>query len=124
MKTPSWVESDIAYVRSLGEAGVNGVTSIWKAPGRRASAPVLSKSVWVTVAICGVIGGVSALLGARRTSRHRAILGGLVGGAIGFTGGVAWASRDLTGAVARSVGRNVNAVRDARWLEKHPINYA
>jgi hypothetical protein len=81
--------------------------------------------VWVTAAIGGTIGALCALLNGRRNSRYRVVtLAGLVGGAIGFGSGVAWASRGFTSAVARNVTRNVNAVRDARWLEKNPINYA
>ena len=124
MRTPQWLESDITYARKLAEAGVNGVTSVWNEPGDRAFAPVLRNSVLVTTVIGGMIGALSALLGGRRRSGYGTALGGLVGSAIGFGGGVAWASRDFTGAAARSAIRKVNTVRDARWLEKNPIDYA
>jgi len=123
MRTPQWLESDITYVRNLAEAGVNGVTSVRSEPGDRAFAPVLRSSVWVTTAIGGTIGVLSSLLGRRRRSAYGTALGGLVGSTIGFGGGVAWTSRDFTGAVARSVVQKVNAVRDEHWLEKNPINY-
>jgi hypothetical protein len=51
-------------------------------------------------------------------------MGGLVGSALGFGGGVAWASRGFTGTAARHAIRGVNNVRDARWLERNPIDYA
>jgi hypothetical protein len=124
MRTPPWLESDITYVRNLAEAGVSGVTSVCNRPGDRAFAPVLSNPVLVSTAIGATIGALSVLLARRRKSGYSPALGSLVGSAIGFGGGVAWASRDFTGAVARSVIRKVNAVRDARWLEKNPINYA
>jgi hypothetical protein len=124
MRTPQWLESDITYVRNLAEAGVNGVSSVWNRPGDRALAPTLRDSVSVGTAIGGAIGILSILLARRRRSGYGTALGGLVGCAIGFGGGVAWASRDFTGAAARSVIHRVNAVREARWLEKNPIDYA
>ena len=124
MTTPKWLGSDITYVRSLAEAGVNGVPGVWNGAGTRAYPPVLRNSGWVSTAIGGTIGALSALLFRRRRSGYGTALGGLVGSAIGFGGGVAWASRDLTGTVARSVIQEVNAVRDARWLEKNPVDYA
>ena len=42
----------------------------------------------------------------------------------GFSGGMAYASRAVIRTAARSSARKVNAVRDARWLEKNPIAYA
>jgi hypothetical protein len=51
-------------------------------------------------------------------------VGGLVGGILGFGGGVAWGSRKATSAVARRAAKNFGAVRDQHWLEKHPIAYA
>ena len=93
-------------------------------PGKRGFEPVLRNSVWVTTAIGGAVGALSVLLGRRRRSGYSTAFGGLVGSAIGFSGGVAWASRDFSGAVARSVIQKVTAARDARWLEKNPINYA
>jgi hypothetical protein len=37
---------------------------------------------------------------------------------------LAWASRGYTGSAARGAIKKINVVRDARWLEKNPINYA
>lgn len=108
----------------LAEAGVSGATSVWRTPGGRAFAPVLKNQVWAATAIGGAIGAVSALLGRRRRSAYGTVLGGVVGGTIGFGGGIAWTSRDFTGAVARNAIRKVSVVRDARWLERNPIDYA
>jgi hypothetical protein len=51
-------------------------------------------------------------------------LGGVVGGALGAGIGAAWGSRDFMRKVARGAIKDVNAVRDAHWLEKNPITYA
>jgi len=87
-------------------------------------APVASNPVWMTTVIGGTVGALTALLAGRRRSGYGTALGGLVGSAVGFGGGVAWASRGYTGALGRSVIQKVNAARDARWLERNPINYA
>ena len=124
MKTPRWLESDVTYVRHLAEAGLKGVTAVWNGPGDRTFAPVARNSVWVTTVIGGTVGGLSALLVRRRRSGYDTALGVLVGSAIGFGSAVAWVSRGFTGAIGRSVIQKVNAVRDERWLEKNPIDYA
>jgi hypothetical protein len=51
-------------------------------------------------------------------------MGGLVGGVLGFGGGVIWSSREAAAEIARQAARNLGTVRDAHWLEKHPITYA
>ena len=49
---------------------------------------------------------------------------GLLGGVIGFAGSIAWATRHMTGGMARGALQKVNVVRDAHWLSKHPVDYA
>ncbi len=55
---------------------------------------------------------------------RRGDVSALAGGALGFGGAIAWGSRDLTSEVLRKAGKNLSAVRDEHWLEKHPISYA
>lgn len=86
--------------------------------------PALNSSVWVTTAIGGTLGILSALLRGRRRSAYDAALSGLLGSTLGFGGGLAWTSRDLTATAARDVIRQLNAARDARWLARNPIDYA
>jgi len=53
------------------------------------------------------------------------ILGfGFLGSLIGFASGLAWESRDLTASIAGNALKNIDKVRDERWLEKNPIDYA
>ena len=49
---------------------------------------------------------------------------GLLGGACGLAGGVAWANRHLAASVASAAIKSMNKVRDEQWWEKHPIDYA
>lgn len=117
------VKSDIGYVRNLVEAGLDGITSGWKASGDRAFAPSLMSAVVPAAVGCG-IGVLSTWLMANRRRAGRMVTaGGVIGSTLGFGVGVAWASRRVTGTAIRSAARKVNTVRDAHWLEKHPIAY-
>jgi hypothetical protein len=124
MRTSPSLKSDITYTRCLVQAVWDGVASTPERTASRASTPIMSGSFWAPVAIGAAVGLLSVGLRRRPRSGYRVAVGGLVGGTLGFGAGVAWASRDLTEAVARSAIRKVNGVRDARWLEKNPIAYA
>jgi hypothetical protein len=124
MNTPQWLRSDATYIRHLAEAGADGITSAWNAPGDRTIPSDERNAILLIAAAGGILGGVSALLIGRRKSGYRTAFGILVGGATGFGSGFAWKSRASPTDIGRSVMRKVNAVRDARWLEKNPIDYA
>jgi hypothetical protein len=80
-----------------------------------------------------VMGLCVAALGARLSGRHsnrkrkplgRTLAYGLLGGAIGFGAGVTWKAQGLAASIARRSFENTRPVRDQRWLERNPINYA
>ena len=120
--------SNIAYGKKLVGSGIEGASSA----GRQfleeePLGTVLSRAAresWVP-AVLGACAGVAiSIWKGKRKLSNGAILGGLVGGALGFSGGIVWGSRNVTGAVMRGAVRNVNATRDERWLERNPIDYA
>jgi hypothetical protein len=120
MKSGS-LKSDISYLRNLIEAGVDGVTSAWKGTGDRG---FKTDGVWAPAAVGAGIGVMSVCLKRNRPRFKRKVaVCGLVGSALGFGVGVAWASRAFTGTAARSALQKVNGVRDAHWLERNPIAY-
>jgi hypothetical protein len=118
------LKSDFAYLTYLMKAVLEGVTAGPKEIAAPRSTPVLSAAVWTPTAIGAAIGAVGAGFMRRRSSGYRAAVGGLLGSALGFGAGVGWISRNFTASVARQTMQRVNRVRDARWLEKNPINYA
>jgi hypothetical protein len=124
MKTSPSLKSDITYTRCLVKAVLDGVAAAPERTTSRGSTPIMSGSFWAPAAIGVAIGILSAGLQRRPRSGYRVAVRGLVGGTLGLGAGMAWASRDLTGAVARGTIQRVNGVRDARWLEKNPIAYA
>jgi hypothetical protein len=73
-----------------------------------------TRNAWVSAAIGAAVGIGSAWLAADRKSRYGILLGGVVGGSLGYGGA----------AIAPTAIRKVNDLRDARWLEKNPIAYA
>jgi len=122
MRTTHALEFDLTYLKQLIGAGLDGIESARRehAGGAFASRP----AVWTPAAIGTTLGLLTTRLGGKRNSASRTAWGGLVGGVLGVSAGLAWASRGLIGHAARTASRRVNATRDAHWLETHPIDYA
>jgi hypothetical protein len=114
------LKSEIAYARNLIGAGWEGV----RAARHPAPARTQERTLWVPVAIGAGIGALGLSLGRRRRAPSSFAVAGVLGSVAGMGLGMAWASRASAGTAARGAIRNINAVRDARWLETHPIAYA
>jgi hypothetical protein len=116
--------SDISYARDLVEAGLGGAASAWKGSGNSETMPAFASGVWAPAALGAGVGLLSVWM--KRSGRKSLTcmaLGGLTGTALGLGAGVVWASRVFAGSVARGALRKVNVVRDAHWLQQHPIAY-
>ncbi len=109
--------SNLTYLKQLAGAGLEGIES-----ARREVRPIVP--VWAPVAIGVVVGLLGATMTGRRKTVSRTAMGGLVGTVVGLSAGLAWTSGRSFGPAARAAARRVNAVRDARWLARNPINYA
>ena len=122
MRTTHALEFDLTYLKQLIGAGLDGIESARRehAGGEFASRP----GVWTPAAIGTTLGVLTTRLAGKRKSASRTAWGGVVGGVLGISAGLAWASRGLIGHAARTATRRVNATRDAHWLETHPIDYA
>ncbi len=128
MKTPDWVKSSFGYGRNLAGSGWEGLRLAERAAlGGASVGSVLAAALresWLPAAVGAYVGALGAALGHRRKPNYGALAGAtLLGGVIGLTTGMAWGTRRLTGDMARGARRNINAARDAHWLEKHPIPY-
>jgi hypothetical protein len=123
-----WSKSEVEYGRKVLGSGLEGARSGQEAflNGRPLNA-VLGESVQDALkpAMLGAcIGFLSACANRRQRSIGRGLgLSGLYG-VIGLGVGFAWASRALAAKMACHARRNVGRVRDERWLEEHPIDYA
>jgi len=124
MKNVQRFESDMTYAMKLVEAGWEGVTSALRGTDDVGAAPALTSAVWLWTGVGAIFGVWSASLRRSRPSGYGGLAyGGLVGSALGFGCGVAWESRRVAEAAARSANYKIGTVRDARWLEKNPVAY-
>ncbi len=118
------IGSDVAYLKDMIGAGLNGVRSARKELDGEVFPSVLKKyAVWTPTVVGAAIGLLGTSLTSGRKSVPRVAIGGLLGSVVGFGGGVAWASRRFTGTAAVRAAHAVNTVRDAHWVETHPIAY-
>ena len=107
------LKSEVIYARDIVKAGLDAAASGEKAMGTLAPA------------VLGVaIGVLGVYLGRKGRIGNSALLGGLVGGALGFSSGVVWGTREQARKGCIEAAQSVKAVRDARWLEKNPVAYA
>jgi hypothetical protein len=128
MGLSEWSKSEVEYGRKLVGSGLEGARSGREAfLNGRPFTTFLSESVVEALkpaALGACIGFLSAYPGKRNKSIARVLGLGWLCGTIGFGAGFAWTSRRMTARVAGEAWRNVGRVRDERWLEEHPIDYA
>jgi hypothetical protein len=132
MSLPQWFGSDFDYARKLASSGVEGagfgreeflqgecVGPFLTEAARQALAPA-------AVGVClGTLGGRLTRGEARSgKSAGRILAFSFIGGVIGFAAGLICNTQGLAANVARRGFENTRPVRDERWLERHPINYA
>ncbi|HEY3837300.1 MAG TPA: hypothetical protein VGL72_12045 [Bryobacteraceae bacterium] len=107
------LKSEVIYARDMVKAGLDAAAS-----GEKAVTNLAPAVLGVAVGVLGVYLGRKGRMG------NRALLGGLIGGALGFSSGVVWGTREQARVGCINAAQSVQAVRDARWLEKNPVAYA
>ena len=128
MKVQQSLRSNLRYGQHLVESGMSGLSS-----GRQAHlngqplSDALGRAARASLGLA-VFGTCAGLLRysfpARRDRISKAITCGVAGGAMGLLAGLAWKTRDLTGSMTRAAAKQMGAVRDEHWLDRHPIDYA
>jgi hypothetical protein len=128
MTLQTWSKSNADYSRRLYHAALDGARS-----GQQeflhgtALAQRLDESTrhaWIPAAIGACVGLFSVCPGKPKKTAGRALALGLVGGLVGFSAALAWENRRLATNVASSAWKKIGRVRDERWLERNPIDYA
>ena len=118
----------LRYGRTLVKSGMSGLRSGRETHlnGKPLSA-VLTQSARASISLA-TIGAFAGLLrfyvSDRRHRLPKTVAWSVVGSAVGFCAGFAWKTRDLTASMGRSSLKQMGMVRDERWLERHPIDYA
>jgi hypothetical protein len=128
MRFREWFRSGCDYRRKLLSSGLAGA----RAGGREFFRQKHLISVFgersrrvAGVAAAGAcIGAVGGYLRTREKSAAGAILFGMVGGAVGLGFSIALRNRGLASSVISEVRKSIGRVRDERWLEENPIDYA
>ena len=120
--------SGVRYGRKLVSAGITGLrTGQDSARGDRPLSEIASEAAQGSLMLAAVgacAGLLSSCLLHRGKRFSNAVVLGSVGSALGFFAGFSWKTRDVTSSVAHSAAREVRKVRDERWLEMNPIDYA
>jgi hypothetical protein len=121
------LKSEVIYARDIVKAGLDAAASAGKMVSGeepKSNLARLGRSALAPAALGAAIGILGVYLGRKERLGHTALLGGLVGCALGFTSGVAWGTRAQARVCCLTAAHNVQSVRDAHWLEKNPIAYA
>ncbi len=124
----TWSKANLEFGRKVLDSGLEGAHSGREAflHGRPLT-PFLHESIssaWKPAVLGACVGALAGYPGNRHKSTSRMFAFGILGATFGFVTGVAWESRGFTVSVARGALRNMEKVRDAHWLETHPIDYA
>ncbi len=128
MKFDDWLKSEVEYGRALMHSAVKGArTGREQALSSERMSAVLNRSARLSAAAGAVgasLGLIAVYVGMKRKSVRSAVGFGLVGAFVGFTSSMAFCTRELTGGMAHGALAQMNTVRDAHWLARHPIDYA
>jgi hypothetical protein len=128
MELRNWSKSEFEYGRRILNSAVDGARGGREAFLKgRCLTPFLREGLLSALkpAVVGAsIGVLGSYPGDRHRSLGRALAFGFAGWAIGLGAGVAWETRGLTERVISTALRNIGRMRDERWLEKNPIDYA
>jgi len=126
MRHEAWLKSELEYGHDLVHSALQGARSA----GEHAltTAPVgavLARSARASLPWAAIGASAGLLYSARKHEpiRNRALFG-ILGAVIGFGTNVALSTRPLTTEIVHGAVRNINTVRDAHWLARHPIDYA
>ena len=128
MRHEPWLKSELEYGRDLIHSAVQGARSAREhALATEPVGTMLARSARASlpwVAIGASVGLLSVYSARKHESIRNQVLFGILGAVIGFGTNVALSTRPLTGEIVHGAVRNINTVRDAHWLAKHPIDYA
>jgi hypothetical protein len=123
-----WSKSNVQYGHKLVDSALEGArTGEDEFLREKPLASFLGDSAREALASAVVgacVGALSGYLGLGQRSRTRALVSGLLGGAVAFGAGMIWESRSLTTTVACSSWKRLSKTRDEHWFEKNPIDYA
>ncbi len=117
----------LAYGRKLMSAGISGVRSGHQSFDPQRASALINSSAEESLKLAAVgacLGMLPAIMMRRRSRGKSAVVFGAFGGALGFCAGFSWKTRKLSSSLAHSAIHEMQRVKDERWLETNPIDYA
>ena len=128
MKLHPALTSNLAYGKKLVGSSIHGANSgtrrIFDEEPLGAIVARAVREAGVPAAVGACVGAVASVWKGDGKASKAAVLGGLVGAGLGFSAGLLWGSRHLSGAIVKGAIHGISTTRDEHWLEHHPINYA
>lgn len=128
MNVTEWVGENLEYGRKLVDSALEGAQAAGGvALGDQTVPKVLVKSAPSALGLAAIGAGVGVLcsyLGNKRKLSGESVAFGVLGGVAGLLVGLGWSTRHLTKGAATGAMKHMSNVRDERWLERHPIDYA
>jgi hypothetical protein len=124
MKIGEWLKSEVEYGRDLADSGLRGAREALHGQPLGKIFSDSARASWAPTIVGVGAGALCALLAQRRKPNPVAVAAmAVVGGVVGFTAGVAWETRQLSGGIARGAMRQMGSTSDSHWLGRHPINF-
>jgi hypothetical protein len=126
MRHEPWLKSELEYGHDLIHSAVQGARLAREhAFANDPVGTVLARSARASLPSAAIGASVGLLYSAEKhESTRNQLLLGVLGAVVGFGTNVALSTRQLTGEIVHGAVQNINTVRDAHWLAKHPIDYA
>jgi|SRR5579871_225740 hypothetical protein len=128
MNVMEWSKSNVDYGRKLVDSALEGARAgegeFLKEKSLASFLGESARQALAPAAIGACLGALGGYLATGRRSKTRVLVCALLGGAVAFGASVTWQSRQLTASVASKSWNSVGKIRDERWLEKNPIDYA
>ena len=126
MNSQRWLKSNVDYGRKLVASGLKGANQGRTAflDGRPGFLNHAARGSLVPAAAGICLGALGGFLSRRSRPTNRAFLCAIAGGALGFGAGFTWRTRRFAADVTCSALHGMDTIRDERWLERNPIDYA
>ncbi len=123
MATKPGIAGDIEYGLNLISAALNGARAAEESALEGRGLPYLMDNARDAMKVAAA-GACLGLLGYRMFHKRSPLPSAIAFGTLAFCAGLTLKTRDVGSTIVNSARKEIDRVRDERWLEDNPINYA